>query len=395
VKYFDKEGEVMCEMTADAHKVVSWIQNLTTTQFVAAESKIKSLWRDIEVVVQRASSNPADRLEQLQRQMDAIDAEMQEIRRTGKMDVMTPAQVNAEFARLVGLVREIPGDFRTVEEKLQGVAEMIATRMIEEDANRGELVRLTLDADELLRKSEQGQSFEGFWQFLMAPGQRDQFEQMVDIIYAIHGLNDANRQNPSLRGLFSALMREGEKVVRSQQRISGVLRRAMDVSVRAHRRAVAEAIREIKRNALLHVDDFTGHREFVEVSDAPALDSFMTRPLFEPVTTADLTVDLKEAVSTADRTLLAQFAAMQPIHLEALRRNVRELLQQRSIVTLSDIIERYPLKNGIIELIAYISIAAESPRNVIDPEQPDELALPWLAHSVRLRVPLVIIQTVP
>jgi hypothetical protein len=57
-KYFDRDGEVVCEMTADAHRVVSFIQNLTTTEFVAAESKIKALWRDIENMVERATSNP-------------------------------------------------------------------------------------------------------------------------------------------------------------------------------------------------------------------------------------------------------------------------------------------------------------------------------------------------
>lgn len=395
VKYPDKEGEVVCEMTADAHKVVSWIQNLTTTEFVAAESKIKSLWRDIQTMVERATSNPADRLDQLQRQVDTLLAEMDEIHRTGKMDVMTPIQVNGDFVRLTSLVREIPGDFRTVEEKLQRVAQAITTRMVEEDANRGEIVRLTLDADEELRKSEQGQSFEGFWQFLMAPGQRDVFESMVDLLYRIDGLSDLNRANPALRSVFRALLREGEKVIRSQQRISGQLRRAMDVSVRANRRAVIEAIREIKRQAMARRGDFAGCRQFISIDDEPEMTSLMTRPLYEPTVAEDLTVTLKEAEQGTNHALLAEFSRMQPIHFERLKANLRALLRSREIITLADIIEAYPPSCGLIEVIAYISIAAESPRNVVDPTRSEDLALPWLPANVRLRVPQVIIQTVP
>ncbi len=394
-KYPDQDGEVVCEMTADAHKVVSWIQNLTTTEFVAAESKIKSLWRDIESIVERATTNPAVRLEQLQRQVDAFSAEMDQIRQTGKMDVLTPAQVNEDFARLTALVREIPGDFRTVEERLQRVAQAITSRMLEEDSNRGEIVRLTLDADEELRRSEQGQSFEGFWQFLMASGQRDAFESMVELLYRIEGLSDANRDNLALRSLFRSLLREGEKVIRSQQRISGQLRRAMDVSVRASRRAVTEAIREIKRHAMARRDDFAGRKRFVAIDDEAEIASFMTRPLYEQPVFADLTVDLTEAKQVLDVALLVEFGRMQPIHLERLRQNVRELLRGGQVVTLADIVAAYPPTIGIIEVVAYISIAAESDRNVVDSANTELLRLPQLAEHVRLRVPQVIVAEVP
>jgi hypothetical protein len=393
-KYFDPNGDVMCEMTADAHRVVSWVHNLTTTEFVAAESKIKSLWRDIETMVERATTNPAVRLEQLQKQIDTLEAEAKRLRETGEMEVLTPSQVNQDFVRLVALMREIPGDFRTVEEKLQQVASSISTRMMEEDANRGELVRMALDADEQLRRSEQGQSFDGFWQFLVGEGQRQQFEDVVELLYGIEGLTEQNRDNPIFRTLFSLLLREGEKVIRSQQRLSGQLRRAMDLTVRTHRRALMQSLREAKRAALARRDEFAGNRRFIYINDDSTLSSFMTRPLYERPVKADLTVDLVEASNAGGRELLAQFGGMNPIRLEKLRENVRQMLKGRSLVTLHDIVERYPPQNGVIEIVAYVSIAAESPNNYIDPDYPEEVKLPWRNPPAVLRVPHTLIQEV-
>ncbi len=393
-KYFDADGEVMCEMTADAHRVISWIQNLTTTEFVAAESKIKSLWRDIENMVERATSNPGVRLEQLQKQIEILEKEADLIRTTGQMEVMTSAQVNADFMRLVNLMREIPGDFRTVEDKLQRVASVISLKMMEADSNRGEIVRLALDADEQLQRSEQGQSFEGFWQFLMAQGQRDQFEQIVEQLYAIGGLSELNRKNPAFRALFSALLREGEKVIRSQQRLSGQLRRAMDIGVRSHRRALMEGLKEVKRAALARREEFAGDRKFMFLNDESTLASFMTRPLFERPFQANLTIELREASSEGGRELLAQFGGMSPIRLEKLRGNLRRMLEGRNIITLSEILELHPPENGVIEIVAYISIAAESPRNLVEPNYPEEVLLPWMNPPAVLRVPHVIIQEV-
>lgn len=393
-KYFDADGEVMCEMTADAHRVISWIQNLTTTEFVAAESKIKSLWRDIQNMVERATSNPGIRLEQLQKQIEALEAESTLIRTTGEMEVTTSAQVNADFMRLVSLMREIPGDFRTVEEKLQRVASSISTKMMEADSDRGEIVRMALDADEQLHRSEQGQSFEGFWQFIMAQGQRDQFDEIVEQLYAIGRLSESNRKNPAFRALFSALLREGEKVIRSQQRLSAQLRRAMDIGVRSHRRALLEGLREVKRAALARREEFTGQKRFMHLNDESSLSSFMTRPLYERALQANLTVELREASTTGSKALLAEFGGMSPIRLEQLRSNVRRMLEGRNIVTLSEILELHPPENGVIEIVAYISIAAESPRNLVEPRYPEDLPLPWMNPPTVLRVPHVIIQEV-
>lgn len=393
-KYFGTDGEVMCEMTADAHRVVAFIQNLTTTEFIAAESKIKSLWRDIENLVERATSNPGVRLEQIQKQILALEDEAKTIRTTGQIEVMTSAQVNGDFTRLVALMREIPGDFRTVEEKLQTVAAKISTRMMEEDANRGEIVRLALDADEQLQQSEQGQSFEGFWQFLMAPDQRERFEEYVELLYRIDALSEQNRKNPAFLTLFSALLREGEKVIRSQQRLSAQLRRAMDIRVRSHRRVLMEGLREVKRAALARREEFAGDKKFLYICDDSSISSFMSRPFFERPFEGNLSVELKEAVPDESKELLAQFGGMSPIRLEKLRSNVRELLQGRSLLTLGEILDRFPPENGVIEIVAYISIAAECPRNLIEPNYPEDIPLPWFNPPAILRVPHVIIQEV-
>jgi hypothetical protein len=45
---------------------------------------------------------------------------------------------------------------------------------------------------------------------------------------------------------------------------------------------------------------------------------------------------------------------------------VRQALQTRSQISLTDLVERYPIEQGLAELISYFSIAASNDASIID-----------------------------
>ena len=61
----------------------------------------------------------------------------------------------------------------------------------------------------------------------------------------------------------------------------------------------------------------------------------------------------------------------------ALAQHVRRSLQQRTQVTLTELLASLPLQQGLAELVAYLSLAAEPGKAVIDDSVHEQR--PWLA----------------
>ena len=56
-----------------------------------------------------------------------------------------------------------------------------------------------------------------------------------------------------------------------------------------------------------------------------------------------------------------------------LLRNIRLELQMCSQVTLGEVVERHPLRNGLAELVAYLQLAGEKFRTTVDEKSEEEV----------------------
>jgi hypothetical protein len=130
--------------------------------------------------------------------------------------------------------------------------------------------------------------------------------------------------------------------------------------------------------------------DFMHIADtAPSIELPMERPLHSPA--------LKQALNTGaiaagdedlDATaLFSQFV----VDKAALAQHVRQSLRQRSQITLAELLDARPLQQGLAELVAYLSLAADSGRAAIDDTVQDSVA--WVArdgHHKAARLPRVI-----
>ena len=66
-----------------------------------------------------------------------------------------------------------------------------------------------------------------------------------------------------------------------------------------------------------------------------------------------------------------------------LQARVRQSLQTRDQVTLTTLLMSHPLEQGLAELIAYLSLAADDARAVIDDEHPQ--TVDWMDDTGGLR----------
>ena len=113
---------------------------------------------------------------------------------------------------------------------------------------------------------------------------------------------------------------------------------------------------------------------------APSIDLPLERPLHAPPLKLAIA---SAAIAAGDEDLDAAVLYSQFIvDKAALAQHVRQSLQQRTQITLAELLASRPLEQGLAELVAYLSLAAE-PRTgvnaVIDDTVEEQVA--WVARS--------------
>ena len=95
----------------------------------------------------------------------------------------------------------------------------------------------------------------------------------------------------------------------------------------------------------------------------------MERPLHTP-TLKPVIVDVALESGDADVDASVLYAQI-VIDSAELARNIRHALQERSHITLSELCEAQPLQHGLAELVAYLQLAGDTFKAVVDEETTD------------------------
>ncbi len=233
---------------------------------------------------------------------------------------------------------------------------------------------------DLIADSDQGRSFRAFWDFLMSQARQDELTARLDRVLALPALVE-QAPDARIRRVHHDWLEAGEHAQRTVALLSQQLRRFLDDQAYLENRRIMELLRSIEASAL-------ALREAPPVGDvmaiaepAAAIELPMERPLHAaPSTTpiAALRLEAGEEGVDAD-ALFSQFV----IDKAALAQLVRQALQQRSQVTLRELLEQRPLQQGLAELLAYLQLAAERSATAIDDEVEDRVD--WTAPDGRRR----------
>jgi Protein of unknown function (DUF3375) len=267
------------ELTAASEKALMWLEGLRGSAFVGTESRMESIFRGIEELLRETSPNAAARLEALESQRSAIEAEMEQIRATGEVKTLEAWQVNERFSRLLDEARTLLSDFRQVEENFRALAQDVVERRSDPESRKGQIVGRVLDAHDALRESPQGRSFYGFVRLLLDPERRERFELQAESVQSLAMLDDALRGDALLLDLLPRLRAEQEKVGESTHRLTSNLRRALESARLAERRRVRELVSEVQHLAMRARTQPPPRDDFFSVDELPVVWPAMSRPL--------------------------------------------------------------------------------------------------------------------
>lgn len=362
------------ELTSATEKALAWLESLRGQAFVGTESRLEGIFRELDELLRQTSDDPEARLDHLRAERAKLDDEIARLLAGGKPRTFEPWQVNERYARVLEDARTLVSDFRQVEENFRRLAQEIVERQAAAGSTKGEIVGRVLDSHDSVRESPQGRSFYGFVRLLLDPVRREQFEEQVERALQIPALAPELRGNPLLRRLFPRLRAEQEKVGTSTQRLTANLRRALETARLAERWRVRELIGEIQTLALRVKENPPPRADFFDVEELPEVWPGLSRPLWDEARAIALGAGLSAAPAEADMSDFARLSGLPLLALETLRANVEACLQERDFVLLTEVLERFPAQQGVLEVLGYVILAAHQP-HYHAPAQHDDITL--------------------
>ncbi len=379
------------DLTPATERALAWLQTLSQRSFVGTESRLLTLFDLLRQMNEGSQTDVDLRVQELQRRRDAIDEEIERAR-AGDLSLLGDTALKERFSQFTGLARELLADFREVEHNFRGldrrVRERIAFSYDRRDGSKGALLQDILGERDLIAESDQGRSFRAFWDFLMSRARQDELTQLLDRVLQLAPVADLS-PDPRLKRVHYDWLEAGEHAQRTVALLSQQLRRFLDDQAFLENRRIMEILRGIEAGALAVRGDLPVG-DFMSIDDiAPSIELPMERPLHAPALKPAL---LSGTIAAGDEDLDAAALYSQFIvDKAALALHVRQSLQQHTQVTLAELVGSRPLQQGLAELVAYLSLAAEPGRAVIDDTLEDQVD--WTARSGRhksARLPRVI-----
>ena len=275
-----------------------------------------------------------------------------------------------------------------MEQNFEQIRKDIQIKYAEKDVVKGSLLVFALDALDEIEGKDQGKSFKAFWEFLMDEKKQKEFSHLTENLYKLLKERDIDFNNDRfLKNLKRYLHASGKKVIDSNRKLSEKISRVLSEKNLLERRRAMELIGEIRQMAFSLSDSRLKDDVFIEVEDEPFINLIdrwelsadkdeLTEVLFPDGMggTEHGEADLK--------SLFDQFA----IDKKKLLQRIDSMLQNKTQVTLKEIIDNYGLENGLSEVVGYFSIAAGSNHHIILEEAID----PILIDKRRVNVPMII-----
>src|SRR6202012_2730904 len=124
---------------------------------------------------------------------------------------------------------------------------------------------------------------------LSSPQRQKRWRELTRQVYRIEAIDSVLRSNRLIDRLSSLLLVEGERVVRSKERMAATLRRALESAASGEDQRLRELIHEIQQAAIISRGEPPSEDQFFELMGPPAVFASFSRGFWQPDATGSLT----------------------------------------------------------------------------------------------------------
>lgn len=386
-KYYPPDNdEPHFDITPATERAIEWLANLQQRRFVGTESRLMTIFELLHQLAEGTETNPWARIAELERRKTEVESEIRRIQE-GHLYLLDATRIKERFLQIAATARELLSDFREVEQNFRDLDRAVRERIATWEGGKAPLLEEIFGERDMIADSDQGKSFQAFWDFLMSPTRQDELSSLLGKVFALPPIQELAPDRRLLRVHYDWLQ-AGEVAQRTVARLSEQLRRYLDDKAWLDNRRIMQLVRDIEHSALA-LRDRQPDGALIELDESrPSIALTMDRPLFSPPLKPEI-----DAIPSEGSDEISADALFGHVFVdkERLAMRIRQALQTQSQISLTDLVERYPIEQGLAELIAYFSIAASNDASIIDDTRRQTLI--WtddLGLSRKSTFPLVI-----
>lgn len=363
--YPPNSDEAHYELTAATEKAIEWLGSLGKRQFVGTESRLLAIFDLLRQVVEGSETDPATRITELEKRKATLDAEIAKIK-TGQLELMDATRIRERFLEVSSSADSLLADFREIEQNFRDLDRNVRECIATWDGGKGALLEEFFGDRDAIADSDQGRSFRAFWEFLMSPSRQEELSELLHKVFEMPPVQSLEPDRRLLR-IHYEWLKAGEAAQRTVARLSEQLRRYLDDQAWLENKRIMHLLRNIEGKALglrQHPPD----KEIISLDDMlAALNLPLDRPLYSPPLKPRIeTQILLEGTTDNDADALFNQVYVDKSRLLA---NLRLALRQQAQISLGDLLERYPLKQGLAELVTWLELATTNSRCALDEHQ--------------------------
>ena len=235
------DDEVHYEVTPAFEKAYAWVMTLKGRSFVGTESRLHTVVELLRQIVHGTEVEPDVRLAELRRRRDELDAEIAAVE-AGVVTVLDATGVRDRYQQLSATARELLSDFREVEENFRLLDRAAREKIAAWDGSKGELLAELVGSRSEIAGSDQGRSFQSFYDFLLSESRQT---ELADLLAKVSAL-DTIEADQHIRGIHHDWSEAADRAQRTVRQISEQLRRFLDDQVWLENRRVLDLVRSVE-----------------------------------------------------------------------------------------------------------------------------------------------------
>ena len=227
-KYYPEgTDEPHVDVTPAVEKALQWVGSLKEREFVGTESRLNTIIDLLRQIVFGTETDPEQRIAELRRQRQEIDDQIARIG-AGELDLLDASAVRDRYQQFSATARELLADFREVEENFRKLDRQLREKITGWHGGKGELLDDVLGSRETIAGSDQGKSFQAFYDFLLSQARQEELSGLLD---SVHQLTEITGKDLRLRHIHYDWLDAAERTQATVRHLSEQLRRFLDDQV--------------------------------------------------------------------------------------------------------------------------------------------------------------------
>jgi Protein of unknown function (DUF3375) len=361
--------EAQFDLTPATEKAISWLAQLSERPFVGTESRLLTLIDLLKQMSEGSETDPAKRIAELHRKRNDIDAEIARVI-SGNMPLLDDTALKERFQQFIQGARELLTDFREVEHNFRQLDRHVREQIALWDGGKGSLLEEIMGERDAIADSDQGRSFRAFWDFLLSNSRQEELSELLERVLALPAVAELKPDDRTQRIHYDWL-EAGEHTQRTVAQLSQQLRRFLDDQAWLENRRIMDILRGIESKALA-IRTMPPRGDVMEIAEfCVDIELAMERPLFTPpVKPTIANVPLEAGDENVDPSALFEQVVVDKARLV---QHIRHALQNKSQITLSELINLQPLQQGLAELVVYLQLGSETFTTIVDEDAPEPI----------------------